>query len=132
MRSMRVRGRSHALASAPADRWSGKRNSSRRTSPGCMGASFFVILPFHSFGRHPKLVVVGDLDVSWSLLGPDETHSELIVDPERVLSITILAQRLKPISRRRAQVIQVNRRVKIAQFPAGDLHKAGRKTPSGS
>jgi hypothetical protein len=93
-----------------------------------MGAGFFAILSFHSFGRRSKLVVVGDLDVSWSLLGPDETHSELIVDPDQVLSVTIPGQRLTPISRRRAQVIQVNRRVKIAQFPAGDLHKAGRKT----
>ena len=73
-------------------------------------------------------MVVGDLDVSWSLLGPNETYSELIVDPDRVLSLPIPSQRLKPISRRRAQIIQVSRSVKIAQFPAGDFHKASRKT----
>ena len=58
-----------------------------------------------------KLVVVGDLYVFRSFLGPDEAHPELIVDPDRMLSITIPAQSLKPISRRRAQVIQVNRSV---------------------
>src|SRR5215468_2942870 len=43
MRSTRVRGTSIFLASAPADSLSGTRNSSRRTSPGCMGASFLII-----------------------------------------------------------------------------------------
>jgi hypothetical protein len=43
MCSMRVRGTSIFLASAPADSLSDTRNSSRGTSPGCMGASFLVI-----------------------------------------------------------------------------------------
>jgi len=42
-RSIRVRGTPPARANAPGDIPSGTRNSSRRTSPGCIGASFFVI-----------------------------------------------------------------------------------------
>src|ERR1039458_8564473 len=76
---------------------------------------------------HSKLVVVGDLYVFRSFLGPNEAHAELIVDPDRMFSITIPAQSLKPISRRRAQIIQVNRSIKIAKFPAGDFHKVSRK-----
>src|ERR1019366_452378 len=104
MRSMRVRGRPHALASAPADRLSGRRNSSRRTSPGCMGASFLAIFVI-PICDHSKLVVIGDLYVFRPFLGPNETHAELIVDPDRMLSITIPAQSPKPISRTRAQII---------------------------
>ena len=48
-----------------------------------------------------------------------------------MLSITIPAQGLKPTSRRRAQVIQVNRSVKIAEFPAGGFHKVSREAFSG-
>src|SRR5215510_11342016 len=43
IRSTRVRGTPILLASAPADNLSGTRNSSRRTSLGCMGESFLVI-----------------------------------------------------------------------------------------
>jgi len=44
IRSIRVRGKPQALARAPADIFSGTRNSSRRTSPGCIGLSFFAIV----------------------------------------------------------------------------------------
>ena len=96
---------------------------------GMHGSKFFRHC-YHSvvFGVVQSSVVIGDLDISWSLLGPNETHSELIIDPDRVLSLPIPAQRLKPISRRRAQIIQVNRGVEIAQFPAGDFHKISGKT----
>jgi len=40
---MLVRGAPHSLASAPADKTSSTRNSSRRTSPGCIGASCLAI-----------------------------------------------------------------------------------------
>src|SRR5262245_47966267 len=56
IRSIRVRGKPQTLARTPADILSGTRNSSRRTSPGCMGLSFLVITA-------PLLVVVHDLDL---------------------------------------------------------------------
>src|ERR1017187_10739244 len=91
MRSMRVRGRSQALASAPADRLSGIRNSSRRTSPGCMGASFLAIFVIPICG-HSKLMIVGDLYVFRSFIGPDEAHSELIVDRNSMLSVRMAGE----------------------------------------
>jgi hypothetical protein len=91
-----------------------------------MGASILAIFVI-PICDHSKLVAIGDLYVFRPFLGPNEAHAELIVDPDRMLSITIPAQSLKPISRRRAQIIQVNRSVKIAEFPADDFHKVSRK-----
>src|ERR1700675_1847176 len=49
IRSIRVRGKPQPLARVPADIFSGTRNSSRRTSPGCIGLSFLAIAPAHFF-----------------------------------------------------------------------------------
>src|ERR1700730_7408410 len=128
MRSMRVRGRSQALASAPADKLSGRRNSSRRTSPGCKAASFLAILVI-PICSHAKLVVVGDLHVFRACLGPDEAHPKLIGDPDRMLSITIPAQGFKPTTDmplRRSLTRsghRICRRIEVAKTPENELLK---------
>jgi hypothetical protein len=86
-----------------------------------MGASFLAIFVI-PMGGYSRLVVVDDLYVFRSFISPDEAHPKLIVDPDRMLSIAIATQSLKPIPWRRAQVIQVNRSVKIAKFPSGGFH----------
>ncbi len=50
---------------------------------------------------YPKLVVVDDLHILRSFISPDEAHPKLIVDPDRILSITIATQSLKPTDARR-------------------------------
>src|SRR5215471_19018875 len=114
IRSIRVRGKPQALARAPADILSGTRNSSRRTSPGCIGLSFLAIVS--SF-----LVVVHDLDLRWAFGGPNKAHPELIVDSDRVLPLTIARQCLKMVAWRRPQVAEIARGVKVAQFPTRRL-----------
>src|SRR5579863_1429725 len=64
IRSIRVRGKPQTLARAPADILSGTRNSSRRTSPGCIGLSFLVIVA-------SLLMVVYEFDLRRALRGLD-------------------------------------------------------------
>src|ERR1700722_13530818 len=95
IRSIRVRGKPQALARAPADMFSGTKNSSRRTSPGCMGLSFLAIAP--SF----LLVIVHNLDLRRAFRRPNKAYPELVVDPDRVLSFAVAYQRLKTVAWRR-------------------------------
>src|SRR5262249_36604980 len=92
IRSIRVRGKPQALARAPADIFSGTRNSSRKTSPGCMGLSFLAIVTLS------LLMVVHDLDLRGAFRCPDKAHPELVVDPDRVLSLAIAGQRLETVA----------------------------------
>src|SRR5579872_1858966 len=94
MRSIRVRGKPQALAREPADIFSGTKNSSRRTSPGCIGLSFLAIAA--SF----VLVVVHNLDLRRAFPRPNKAHSELVVDPDRILSLAIARQCLKTVAGR--------------------------------
>lgn len=66
--------------------------------------------------------MVRDLYVFRSFLGPSEANPELVIDPDGMLPGSILAQRLKSVSGRRTQIVQVNRGVKIGQLSAGDFH----------
>ena len=61
-------------------------------------------------------VVIHDLDLSWSLISPHETDTELIVDPDTVLPGTIADERLQPISRWRTEKVQRYCGVKHLQF----------------
>src|SRR6267154_2445269 len=120
IRSIRVRGKPQALARAPADIFSGTRNSSRRTSPGCMGLSFLAIAA-------SSLGVVHNLDLRRAFRRPKKAHPELVVDPDRVLSLAIARQRLKTVAWRRPQVAEIARGVEVAQFPPCHLDQIGRK-----
>src|SRR5262245_55688981 len=120
IRSIRVRGKPQALARAPADIFSGTRNSSRRTSPGCMGLSFLAI-------SRPSLMVVHDLDFRRAFRRPNEAHPELVVGPDRVLPVAIAHQRLETVARGRSQVDEIARGVEVAQFAACHLDQIGRK-----
>src|ERR1700730_13986271 len=121
MRSIRVRGKPQALARAPADIFSGTKNSSRRTSPGCIGLSFLAI------AASSLLVVVHNLDLGRAFRRPNKAHPELVVDPDRVLSLAIAHQRLKTVAWRRPQVAAIARGVEVAQFPTCHLDQIGRK-----
>lgn len=44
-----------------------------------------------------------------------------------MLSLSILAERLKGTARRRLQVAQIMRGIEVAELAARDLHKIGRK-----
>jgi hypothetical protein len=79
-----------------------------------MGLSFLVIW-------RPLPVVVHDLGIGRSFCRPDQAHSKLIVDPDRVLSLAIARQRFQAVAWRRPKVAQIIRSVEIAQFLARHL-----------
>src|SRR5436305_14753122 len=117
-RSIRVRGTPQALASAPADNSSGTRNSSRSTSPGCMGAScltFFLAMTCSSGCRTFHSVVVSELDIFRPVGRPPETNSKLIIDPDGILTRPVVFQGFQMIAWGRLEIAQGRGRVEIAQ-----------------
>src|SRR6266545_1157509 len=72
-------------------------------------------------------MIVHDLDLRRAFRGPNEAHAELVVDPDRVLSLAIARQRLKPVARRRPQVAEIASGVEVAQFPTRYPDQIGRK-----
>jgi hypothetical protein len=72
----------------------------------------------------PLLVVVHDLGLWRSFCRPDQAHSKLIVDPDRVLPLAIARQRFQAVAWRRPQVTQrrqipKDRAWRRADTPAG-------------
>src|SRR5690348_5667118 len=116
----RLAGTSISLASARAERPSGIRYSSRRISPGCD----------RNRAIDASLVIVGNLYRFRPVCRPDEAHSPLPVDPNRMLTATIALECLQAVARRRAQVVQAGCRVdhiELAQcysFNAAPLRRA--------
>jgi len=51
-------------------------------------------------------VVIDDLDITRTVVGPDKTQPPLRVDTDAVLPASITAQRFEPISGRAAQELQ--------------------------
>ena len=74
------------------------------------------------------LVIVDDFDRRWAIRGPNETHSKLVVDPDRILTFAAAGKRLKTIARRGSQVTKLNRSVQEAKLPACNLDEIGWKT----
>src|SRR5262249_36785550 len=81
------------------------------------------------FGHHPHplLVVVDDLDFDRAIRGPAEAHSELVIDPDRVLAFAIAQQCLEAVTRWRSQIAEIARGVEVTQFPPRYLDQIGRK-----
>jgi len=51
-------------------------------------------------------VVIDDLDITRTIVGPDKTQSPLRVDTDAVLPASVAAKRFEPISGRAAQELQ--------------------------
>jgi hypothetical protein len=52
-------------------------------------------------------MIIDDLDAFRRALAPDEADSPLIVDPDTVLTLSVTAQSLKPVSWNRRHVRQI-------------------------
>jgi len=72
-------------------------------------------------------MIVHDFDLCRAFRRPDETHSELVVDADRVLSPAIPSQRFEAIAGRRPQIAEIARGVEIARLPTRHLDQIGRK-----
>src|SRR5262245_7585980 len=98
---MRFAGTPSTFASARAERPSGTRNSSRRTSPGWVRMR----------AMSPRSMIVHDLDVCRSVRRPTETDAPLAVDPDAELAHAVASECLKLIARWRAQLVESYRRI---------------------
>ena len=66
-------------------------------------------------------VVVNDLNLAGTVTGPLEANTELIIDPNTVLTFSVAAQGLQLIPWRNTQFIQAFDRVKLVQFTCCNL-----------
>jgi hypothetical protein len=73
----------------------GRRNSSRRISPGCTAhpaGPSFLMLTILSLNIHAKSVIIRDLYVVRIAVQPDETNSELVVNTNAMLPFPVAVQ----------------------------------------
>jgi hypothetical protein len=61
-------------------------------------------------------MVIGDLNRIGIPVTPGETNSELIIDPNAVLTLSVPKERLKVVARRYPEVFQVSRVIHHHQF----------------
>jgi hypothetical protein len=71
-------------------------------------------------------VIVDDLNIEAMTSTPYETNAPLIVDANRVLSLTIAAQSFQLVSRRRSQHTQLCRSVQLKQLSQSDALKCSK------
>src|SRR3954464_15306680 len=76
-------------------------------------------------------MIVGEFNVSRSFACPYEAYTELIVDPDRVLTGSAGLQRLQTITRWCLQIAELGGRVQVAQFTPGHVNKVGRESLRG-
>jgi len=64
-------------------------------------------------------VIVNDLNIGRTRIGPSETDPKLIVDPDAVLSFPVASQSLKSVAGRNPQVLQNMRLVQLIEATPG-------------
>ena len=72
-------------------------------------------------------MVIGDLDLVGVAFAPDEAHAVLIIHPDAVVPVAIATQRLQPVARRHAEIVQRTCRVDLSEFSQGGVVEAGRQ-----
>jgi hypothetical protein len=61
-------------------------------------------------------VVISDFNVVSVSVTPDEAHAKLVINPDRVLSLSIPEQRLQAVAWRNSKIIQLSSCVQHLQF----------------
>lgn len=67
-------------------------------------------------------MIVHDLDVRRSLVGPAKAKAVLVIDTNTELSFAITLQRFQSIARRRAQKFKGLCCIELSQFPSRDFN----------
>src|SRR5262245_39979576 len=94
-------------------------NSSRSTSPGCIGGSFFIGALLS--------VVVDDLNTFCAAVLPDKANSNSAVHPDRMLPGTVLLKAVQLVSGRTIQIPQLLCGLDHPKLAATYLNKVGRE-----
>jgi hypothetical protein len=77
--------------------------------------------------RRASSVVVHDLDIGRTVSRPTKANSPLVIDPDRVLPLSIADQGLEPIGGRDPQVIEPLGGVKSTKLATGNSKDLNRK-----
>src|SRR5947209_8536265 len=93
----------------------GRRNSSRRISPGWIAKGLAM----------ETSVVIDDLYRVGVGVAPDEADAVLVVDADGVPAFSVLDERLQAVVGRDAQVLQRYRCVEHCQLPGGNPAEIG-------
>jgi hypothetical protein len=72
-------------------------------------------------------MVISHFDVGWSFGRPSEANPELVVDPDRILSLAVPLERFQSVAWWQPQVAQIDGGIEIAKLAARDLDQIGRK-----
>ena len=72
-------------------------------------------------------MIVHELDLLRTVGTPDEADAELVVDADRPLSRTVVAQFVQPMARRHTQVLDGDGGVQALKPPPCRLNQIGRK-----
>jgi hypothetical protein len=72
-------------------------------------------------------MIIGKLDVMGTRWRPAEADAEWIVDPDRMLSVTVSSQQLESIAGRRPQIVQRCGGIDHQQLVPGGFEQARRK-----
>ncbi|HET7550759.1 MAG TPA: hypothetical protein VFK04_05685, partial [Gemmatimonadaceae bacterium] len=75
-------------------------------------------------------VIIGDLDVRWTLIRPQKTDPILTVDPYAVLPSAITLERLEAVVRRKAEIAQPGHCIELIELTPGDFPQRLRTRPS--
>jgi hypothetical protein len=66
-------------------------------------------------------MIIDNFDIRGTMLRPTEAEAPLIVYPDAVCSGPVARQRLQPVSRRDAKIIQCHRNLQLAQLPPRNI-----------
>jgi hypothetical protein len=66
-------------------------------------------------------MIIGDFGLECVAIMPNEAYSELIIDPDTMLSCTVALQRFQPIAGKKCQVREHSGSVNLDEFPLDNL-----------
>jgi hypothetical protein len=74
-------------------------------------------------------MIINYFNIQGLSIGPSETDSELVIDPNAMLADAIAFQGLKLVSKWDAQIIQTGSRIDLIQLAKRNLPKITGQTP---
>lgn len=75
------------------------------------------------------LVIINHLDLLRSGTPPDEANTPLVVDPNRVLALSVTTECLQAVSGWNSQIMKASRLIDVKQFPPSYLLDIARQSP---
>lgn len=100
---------------------SGSRNSSFSNSPGVTGS--IVLMDTLLFMASPFSMIITNFDSPWSLIGPHEAYSVLVIYADGMLSRSVAFQLFQSVAWWHPQIIKTLGNVKLCQFAQSDSFK---------